>query len=138
MGGFSAEVQRGQTSQPAGKGAGMSPSTDRTTMNLGGLSGQPTMGAPNTNANVPLRPINPTFVAPTDGVTNQNPYPNTIGQRMDQTTQTPFGKGGGGGQGGGKGSGGGVVERGGEFNPMSQIENTYHPEVGPQGPKAFY
>lgn len=111
MGGFTAQVQQGQTSQPAGKGAGMSPSTDRTTMTLGGLSGQPGMGAPNTNSNVdpgfgyiPNQPVNSTFVAPLDGATKQNPYPNTIGMPMNPSTQTPMGKGGGGGIAGGKGS----------------------------------
>lgn len=93
MGAPTAQVQQPQTSQPAGKGAGMSPSTDRTTMTMGGLSGQPGMGQANTNPNVPMRPANPTFVAPIDGVTEQNPYPNTIGMASNQATQTPAGKG---------------------------------------------
>jgi len=117
MGGFSAQVQQGQTSQPAGKGAGMSPSTDRTTMNLGGLSGQPMMGQPNTNGNTDLRPINPNFVAQVDGGTNGNPYPNTIGTINNPSTGMPMGKGSGGGQSRAKGSGvSGAVERGGEIS----------------------
>lgn len=91
MGAPTAQVQQPQTSQPAGKGVGMSP--DTTTMNLGGQSGQPTIGQPNTNGNTGLRPINPTFVAPLDGQTQSNPYPNTLGMSNDQTTMTPAGKG---------------------------------------------
>ena len=100
MGAPTAQVQQPQTSQPAGKGAGMSPSTDNTTMTLGGLSGQPGMGAPNTNSNVgqntgdmAMHPINSTFVAPLDGATKQNPYPNTITGMNNSSTQTPAGKG---------------------------------------------
>ena len=93
MGAPTAQVQQPQTSQPAGKGAGMSPSTDRTTMTLGGLSGQPGMGAPNTNSNTNLPPVNPTFVSQTDGNTSGNPYPNTITGMNNSSTQTPAGKG---------------------------------------------
>jgi hypothetical protein len=93
MGAQTAQVQSPQTSQPAGKGAGDSASSEKTTMSLGGLSGQPSMGQPNTNGNTNLAPVNPTFVAPTDGATNANPYANTVGQISNQSTQAPAGKG---------------------------------------------
>lgn len=93
MGAQTAQVQSPQTSQPAGKGAGDSASSEKTTMSLGGISGQPTIGQPNTNGNTNLAPINPTFVATSDGVTNANPYPNTVGQISNQSTQAPAGKG---------------------------------------------
>lgn len=93
MGAPSAQVQSSQTSQPAGKGAGQSPSSETTTMSLGGLSGQPSIGQPNTNGNTGLSPVNSGFVAPNDGATPSNPYPNTIGQWDNQSTKTPAGKG---------------------------------------------
>lgn len=129
MGAPFAQVQSSQTSKPVGKGGDAS-------MSLGGLSGQPAMGQPNTNGNTGLRPINPTFVAPQDGQTQSNPYPNTIGMANNPTTQTPGGKGFGGGSGGGKGSavGAASIDRGGEFDPMKQIENTYQPNSGYHGP----
>ena len=93
MGAPTAQVQSSQTSQPASKGAGQSPSSDKTTVSLGGLSGQPAMGQPNTNGNSGLDPVNPSFVAPIDGVTQANPYPKTTGQWDNQSTNTPAGKG---------------------------------------------
>lgn len=130
MGAPTAQVQSPQTSQPAGKGAGFSPSTDRTTMTLGGLSGQPEMGAPNTNSNVdpgfgyiPNHPINPTFVAPLDGATNQNPYPNTIGMPKNPSTQTPMGKSGGAISGGGIASGKGISNAGNTNSAMGTGPN---------------
>jgi hypothetical protein len=93
MGAQSAQVQSPQSSQPAGKGAGDSPSSEKKTISLEGLSGQPSMGQPNTNGNTGLAPVNSGFVAPTDGATNANPYPNTVGQISNQSTQTPAGKG---------------------------------------------
>lgn len=158
MGAPSAQVQQGQTSGPVGKGAGMSPSTDRTTMTMGGLSGQPGMGAPNSQATNfainalggdDFRPVNRNFVAPLDGATNQNPFPNTIGsvaggpngQPMNQT----MGKGFGGGAGGGKGSGRvGAVERGGEINPLMAFDEgtgrnpLLNASKAPTGPGATY
>ena len=93
MGAPSAQVQSSQSSTPAGKNAGVSPSTPSQSMSL--TSGQPTMGQPNTNGNAGLQPVNTGYVAPTDGVTagQPNPYPNTIGQMDNQSTQTPAGKG---------------------------------------------
>lgn len=93
MGAPSAQVQSSQSSSPAGKNAGVSPSTPKQTMSL--TSGQPTMGQPNTNGNTGLQPVNAGYVAPTDGATpgQPNPYPNTTGQWDNQSTQTPAGKG---------------------------------------------
>ena len=54
MGAASAGVQSPQSSMPAGKGAGASPSTPAGSTNsttYPSTSGQPTMGAPNTNSN---------------------------------------------------------------------------------------
>lgn len=93
MGAQSAQVQSSQTSQPAGKGAGESPSSEKKTISLAGLSGQPGLGQPNTNGNTGLAPVNPTFVSPTDGATNTNPYANTVGQISNQSMKTPAGKG---------------------------------------------
>jgi hypothetical protein len=93
MGAQSAQVQSTQSSQPAGKGAGESPSSETKTISLSGLSGQPGLGQPNTNGNTGLAPVNPTFVAPQGGVTDQNPYANTVGKISNQSMQTPAGKG---------------------------------------------
>lgn len=54
MGVASAGVQSPQSSTPAGKGAGASPSTPAGSVNsttMSATSGQPTIGAPNTNSN---------------------------------------------------------------------------------------
>lgn len=93
MGAPTAQVQSSQTSQPAGKNAGQSPSSDTTTVSLGGLSGQPGIGQPNTNGNVSVAPVNPAFVSPNDGVTQANPYPKTVGTWNNQSNQSPSGKG---------------------------------------------
>lgn len=114
MGAPTAQVQSSQTSQPAGKGAGDSPSSERKTLSLSGLSGQPALGQPNLNGNTELNPVNPSlsqsspsgkggqagqsqqtnaFVSPQDGVTSANPYPNTVGQWDNQSTKSPSGKG---------------------------------------------
>jgi hypothetical protein len=114
MGAPTAQVQSSQTSQPAGKGAGDSPSSETKSISLSGLSGQPAIGQPNTNGNTGLAPVNPTygdgspsgkggqagqpqtatsFVAQQDGATNANPYPNTVGQISNQSMKTPAGKG---------------------------------------------
>lgn len=93
MGAQSAQVQSPQSSQPAGKGAGESPSSETKTISLSGLSGQPGLGQPNTNGNAGLAPVNPTFVAPTGGEANSNPYSNTVGQISNQSMKTPAGKG---------------------------------------------
>lgn len=99
MGAPTAQVQSSQTSQPASKGAGQSPSSEKSTVTFPGMSGQPQMGQPNTNGNTGLDPINPqlatkpNYVAPFDGETRSNPYPNTVGQWDNQSTQTPAGKG---------------------------------------------
>lgn len=93
MGAQSAQVQSSQTSQPAGKGAGESPSSEAKTISLSGLSGQPGLGQPNTNGNAGLAPVNPTFVATTGSEANTNPYTNTVGQISNQSTKTPAGKG---------------------------------------------
>lgn len=114
MGAQSAQVQSPQSSQPAGKGAGESASSEKKTISLSGMSGQPGLGQPNTNGNTDLAPINPSlsqdspsgkggqygqpqtsssFVSGQDGVTPANPYPNTVGQWDNQSTKTPAGKG---------------------------------------------
>lgn len=92
MGAPSAQVQSSQSSQPASKGAGISPSTPSQTMSLG--SAQPSMGQPNTNGNSGLQPVNAGYMAPTDGATSglPNPYPNTIGGTSNSAGQ-PMGKG---------------------------------------------
>ena len=54
MGAPTAETQSPQSSSPAGKGAGSSPSTPAGSVNsttISATSGQPTLGAPNTNSN---------------------------------------------------------------------------------------
>ena len=93
MGAPTAQVQSSQSSAPAGKNAGVSPSTPSQSMSL--TSGQPTMGQPNANGNAGLQPVTAGYVAPTDGATSgqANPYPNTTGQSSNQSTQTPAGKG---------------------------------------------
>lgn len=102
MGAPSAQVQSPQSSQPASKGAGVSPSTPSGSGKGGqmsSMSGQPQMGQPNTNGNVAIRPVNTNFVAPNDGVTDANPYPNTIGNVGSVAggpNGRPSGKGGGG------------------------------------------
>lgn len=151
MGAPTAQVQSSQTSQPAGKNVSSSPSPGT---GKGGQmsmsSGQPQMGQPNTNGNSPLRPVNANFVSPTDGVTNGNPYPNTIGSlgsvaggNNGQPESQPMAKGGGSGQGNGKGVAG-AVEHGGEINPlMGYDEGTgtnplLNNNKAPTGPGAFY
>jgi hypothetical protein len=120
------------------------------------MSGQPKMGQPNTNGNTALAPVNANFVGPTDGATNSNPYPNTIGGFTGGKDGQPLGKGGGGNQGGGKGSTATEKNRlvdfpqlvAAPFDPnmggnqgdasTSMLYNTYHPNQGPQGPGANY
>ena len=160
MGAQTAQVQSPQSSQPASKGAGQSASSEPGSGKGGqmsAMSGQPKMGQPNTNGNTALAPVNANFVAPNDGVTNSNPYPNTIGNMgsaAGNSNVQPLAKGGGGNQGGGKGStatGSRLVDfpqlaapfdpnMAGKTNndPLGLIENTYHPNRGPQGPGANY
>jgi hypothetical protein len=110
------------------------------------------MGQPNTNGNTALRPVNTNFVAPNDGVTNSNPYPNTIGNMglvaggingspyqdlPNQPNAQPMAKGGGGGQSGGKGIASAAGTGKAVNDPMGLIEDTYHPG-GYQGPGANY
>ena len=94
MGAPSAQVQSSQSSSPSGKGAGSSPSSEP--MGKGSMSatsGQPTIGQPNTNSNTGLDVANPTMVAQTDGQTNGNPYPNTVGQMNNQGNSNNVGGG---------------------------------------------
>jgi len=93
MGAQTAQVQSTQSSQPAGKNAGESPSSETKTISLSGLSGQPGLGKPNINGNSGLAAVNPTFVAPTGAEANSNPYNNTVGQITNQSIKTPAGKG---------------------------------------------
>ena len=119
MGAPSAQVQSSQSSLPASKGAGVSPSTPGGSGkgSMSATSGQPTMGNPNTNGNTGMAPVNPNFVKQTDGSTTGNPYPNTISNMNsvaggpngtpyqdlpNQPNGQPMAKGAGGGQGGGK------------------------------------
>lgn len=93
MGAPSAQIQSSQSSAPAGKGAGASPSSQP--MGKGGASmsatsGQPTMGQPNTNSNTGMAMANPTMVAPNDGSTNGNPYPNTVGHTNSKSFDVPM------------------------------------------------
>ena len=159
MGAPSAQVQSPQSSQPASKGAGQSASSEPGSGKGGqmsAISGQPKMGQPNTNGNTALAPVNANFVAPTNGPTDSNPYPNTIGGFTGsggQATQ-PLGKGGGGNQGGGKGSSTAksrlvdFPQLAAPFDPnmggnqrdasTSMLYNTYQPNSGPQGPGSNY
>lgn len=79
MGAPISQVQSSQSSAPAGKGAGTSPSTPPPLINpipnntadsktLTAMSNQPSLGQP-------------------------NPYQNTVGQDTNQTMPTPIGKG---------------------------------------------
>lgn len=157
MGAPSAQVQSPQSSQPASKGAGQSASSEPGSGkggSMSAMSGQPRMGQPNTNGNTALAPVNANFVAPSNGATDSNPYPNTIGGFTGNQDGQPVGKGGGGNQGGGKGSStakGRLVDfpqlaapydpnMAGKTNndPLGLIENTYHPNRGPQGPGSNY
>ena len=155
MGAPSPQVQSPQSSAPASKGAGVSPSTPAGSgkASMSAISGQPTMGQPNVNGNSGLAPVNANFVAPNDGVTNSNPYPNTIGNMgsvaggingspyqdlPNQPNAQPMAKGGGGGQGNGKGIASAAGTGKAINDPMGMIENTYHPNAGPQGPGSSY
>jgi hypothetical protein len=91
MGAPSAGVQSPQSSSPAGKGAGRSPSSEP--MGKGGasmsaISGQPTIGQPNTNSNSGLDVATPTLVAQNDNQANNDPYANTVGQTNMPTMTT--------------------------------------------------
>ena len=108
MGAPTAQVQPSQSSAPASKGAGQSASSEAPAGKGGQLtsmSGQPTMGQPNTNGNTGLAPIDPNLVAPENAL-----YPNTTGaisrNSINNTSGQPIGKMGGsvGGSGRGKGS----------------------------------
>jgi hypothetical protein len=188
MGAQSAQVQTPQSSQPASKGAGQSASSEPGSGKGGqmsSMSGQPSIGQPNTNGNTSLAPVNPgfgmdqraidanpkgysnffnrakqqefqnpgfTFLAQNDGVTQTNPYPNTIGGFTGGQDGQPLGKGGGGNQGGGKGSGTAksrlvdfpelknqVMVGDPNSDPSkSMLQSIQRPNSGPQGPNANY
>lgn len=94
MGAPSAQVQSPQASQPASKNAGQSASSEPGSGKGGqmsSMSGQPSIGQPNTNGNTGLDPVNTNFVSPTDGATQTNPYPNTIGN-MNSVAGGPNGQ----------------------------------------------
>jgi hypothetical protein len=105
------------------------------------------MGQPNTNGNTALAPVNANFVAPTDGSTPTNPYPNTISD-MTSVAGSPdsnvgnqsMGKGGGNSNRSGQTAGKGVARSGdpSNYDPMGMIENTYQPYTGPRGPGTSY
>lgn len=121
---------------------------------MSAMSGQPKMGQPNTNGNTALAPVNANFVGPTDGATNSNPYPNTIGGFTGNQDGQPLGKGGGGNQGGGKGSStakGRLVDfpqLAAPYDPnmvgnqgdalTSMLHSTNRPNAGFQGPGSNY
>lgn len=103
MGAPSAQVQPSQTSAPAGKNAGVSPSTPQpsgkgaslakeiTNKTISTTSGQPAMGQPNTNGNVGLAPVNPSLNS-----VNDVKYANTVAPTGDGQNALPnqmFGKG---------------------------------------------
>jgi len=132
MGAASAGVQSPQSSMPAGKGAGTSPSTPAGSVNsttMSATSGQPTLGAPNTNSNTGMNvapagkgggssyaaPTSP-YVAEPQSFINldasgnpvtprqvPNQYSNTIGapNEMSSGTPVPTGASGKGGAAGG-------------------------------------
>lgn len=97
MGAPTAQVQPSQSSAPASKGAGQSASSEAPAGKggrLASMSGQPTMGQPNTNGNTNLAPIDPNLGA------SQNPlYANTTGgiskNTITNTDGQPIGKMGG-------------------------------------------
>jgi hypothetical protein len=98
MGAPTAQVQSPQSSAPASKGAGVSPSTpggNGKGASMSATSGQPTIGQPNTNGNTNLSPISNGYIAPTDGATPDLPtsYSNTTSQSVNQLTKTPAGLG---------------------------------------------
>ena len=104
MGAPTAQVQSSQSSAPASKNAGVSPSTPQPTgKGVGGLaqeiqnktitatSGQPSMGQPNTNGNAGLAPVNPSLNS-----VNDVKYANTVAPTGDVQKALPnagFGKG---------------------------------------------
>ena len=98
MGAPSAQVQSSQSSDPASKGAGTSPSTPggNGKGSMSATSGQPMLGSPNTNGNTGMAPVNPNFVGQTDVIPSGNPYPNTIdntGAGISPSTPGGSGKG---------------------------------------------
>ena len=111
MGAPTSQVQPSQSSAPAGKGAGVSPSSEP--MGKGGasmsaISGQPTIGQPNTNSNTGLNVAKPTMAEPqVVEQTTGNLYPNTVGQTdmtemnngQSTVNQIPSNMGGGKGKG---------------------------------------
>ena len=94
MGAPSAQVQPSQSSAPASKGAGQSASSEAPAGKGGQLtsmSGQPTMGQPNTNGNTNLAPVNPSLNS-----VNDVKYANTVEPTGDGRNAMPnagFGKG---------------------------------------------
>jgi len=84
MGAPSAQVQSNQSSAPAGKGAGRSPSSEpigKGGASMSSISGQPTIGQPNTNSNTGLDVANPIMVEPqVVKPTTSDSYSNTVGQ----------------------------------------------------------
>jgi hypothetical protein len=95
MGAPSAQVQPSQSSAPASKGAGISPSTPapagKGTSSMSAISGQPAMGQPNTNGNAGLAPVNPSLNS-----VNDVKYANTVEPTGDGRNAMPnagFGKG---------------------------------------------
>jgi hypothetical protein len=101
MGAQSAQVQSSQSSQPASKGAGQSASNEPASGKGGqmsSMSGQPTMGQPNTNGNTGLATVNPIIQAEPGVLKPNNAYSNTvgIGQKIGGEMNTegqPIGKG---------------------------------------------
>jgi len=88
MGQQTAQVQSGQTSEPQGKTNSVN-------------SGQPAFGQPNPNGNTNLQPVNAGFVPRTDGQAANDPYQNTISNKMGEASgagqvKTPASKGKGG------------------------------------------
>ena len=75
MGAASAGVQSPQSSMPAGKGAGTSPSTPAGST-ISATSGQPVIGAPNTNSNtgMDLAPAGKGGGSIANAATPTNPY----------------------------------------------------------------
>lgn len=157
MGAPSAQVQSPQSSQPASKGAGQSASSEPGSGkggSMSAMSGQPKLGQPNTNGNTALAPVNANLRAPSNGATDSNPYPNTIGGFTGGQDGQPLAKGGGSNQGGGKGSGTAksrlvdFPQLAAPYDPLmvgnqgdastSMLYNTYHPNSGPQGPGSNY
>ena len=93
MGAQSAQVQTPQSSQPASKGAGQSASSEPASGKGGqmsSMSGQPTMGQPNTNGNTNLAPVSAGFNMDQRAIdANPEGYKNFLNGAKQQEAERP-------------------------------------------------